>query len=107
MIALTHMLLKMPLETFQNLFLICVALQSELGNFAQSSTLLRQSFYPKFQTMFQPCNLKGALQLVEDFHAQVQVDCSPRKAAKKSGMFVRGEVRGGCLEWESHAAEMR
>uniref|UniRef100_A0A8C3L3A3 GON-4-like protein n=1 Tax=Chrysolophus pictus TaxID=9089 RepID=A0A8C3L3A3_CHRPC len=57
---------------------------SELGNFAQSSTLLRQSFYPKFQTMFQPCNLKGALQLVEDFHAQVQVDCSPRKAAKKS-----------------------
>ncbi|OXB70918.1 UNVERIFIED_CONTAM: hypothetical protein H355_010744 [Colinus virginianus] len=58
--------------------------QSELGNFARSSTLLRQSFYPKFQTMFQPCNLKGALQLVEDFHAQVQVDCSPRKAAKKS-----------------------
>uniref|UniRef100_A0A8C9L5N7 GON-4-like protein n=1 Tax=Pavo cristatus TaxID=9049 RepID=A0A8C9L5N7_PAVCR len=57
---------------------------SELGNFARSSTLLRQSFYPKFQTMFQPCNLKGALQLVEDFHAQVQVDCSPRKAAKKS-----------------------
>ncbi|POI34514.1 hypothetical protein CIB84_001734 [Bambusicola thoracicus] len=58
--------------------------QSELGNFARSSTLLRQSFYPKFQTMFQPCNLKGALQLVEDFHAQVQVDCSPRKAVKKS-----------------------
>uniref|UniRef100_A0A8C2TU59 GON-4-like protein n=1 Tax=Coturnix japonica TaxID=93934 RepID=A0A8C2TU59_COTJA len=57
---------------------------NELGNFARSSTLLRQSFYPKFQTMFQPCNLKGALQLVEDFHAQVQVDCSPRKAAKKS-----------------------
>uniref|UniRef100_G1MQA2 GON-4-like protein n=1 Tax=Meleagris gallopavo TaxID=9103 RepID=G1MQA2_MELGA len=60
---------------------------SELGNFAQSSTLLRQSFYPKFQTMFQPCNLKGALQLVEDFHAQVQVDCSPRKAAKKTNDF--------------------
>uniref|UniRef100_A0A8B9CV04 Myb-like domain-containing protein n=1 Tax=Anser brachyrhynchus TaxID=132585 RepID=A0A8B9CV04_9AVES len=57
---------------------------SELGNFARSSTLLRQSFYPKFQTMFQPCNLKGALQLIEDFHAQVQVDWSPRKAVKKS-----------------------
>ncbi|KAM6330992.1 GON-4-like protein isoform 4-T4 [Alca torda] len=57
---------------------------SELGNFARSSTLLRQSFNPKFQTMFQPCNLKGALQLMEDFHAQVQVDWSPRKAAKKS-----------------------
>ncbi|XP_051497211.1 GON-4-like protein isoform X3 [Apus apus] len=57
---------------------------SELGNFARSSTLLRQSFNPKFQTMFQPCNLKGALKLIEDFHAQVQVDWSPRKAAKKS-----------------------
>ncbi|XP_065515976.1 GON-4-like protein isoform X2 [Lathamus discolor] len=57
---------------------------SELGNFARSSTLLRVSFNPKFQTMFQPCNLKGALQLIEDFHAQVQVDWSPRKAVKKS-----------------------
>ncbi|NXG65284.1 GON4L protein, partial [Hemiprocne comata] len=57
---------------------------SELGNFARSSTLLRQSFNPKFQTMFQPCNLKGALQLIEDFHAQVQVDWSPRKATKNS-----------------------
>ncbi|KAM6039477.1 GON-4-like protein isoform 3-T3 [Chlamydotis macqueenii] len=58
--------------------------QSELGNFARSSTLLHQSFNSKFQTMFQPCNLKGALQLIEDFHAQVQVDWSPRKAVKKS-----------------------
>ncbi|XP_068270592.1 GON-4-like protein isoform X2 [Nyctibius grandis] len=57
---------------------------SELGNFARSSTLLRQPFNPKFQTMFEPCNLKGALQLIEDFHAQVQVDWSPRKAVKKS-----------------------
>ncbi|KFO74314.1 GON-4-like, partial [Cuculus canorus] len=57
---------------------------SELGNFARSSVLLRQPFNPKFQTMFQPCNLKGALQLIEDFHAQVQVDWSPRKAVKKS-----------------------
>uniref|UniRef100_A0A8C8AXX5 GON-4-like protein n=1 Tax=Otus sunia TaxID=257818 RepID=A0A8C8AXX5_9STRI len=60
---------------------------SELGNFARSSTLLRQSFSPKFQTMFQPCNLKGALQLIEDFHAQVQVDWSPRKAVKKTNEF--------------------
>ncbi|KFW08832.1 GON-4-like, partial [Eurypyga helias] len=57
---------------------------SELGNFARSSTLLRQSFNPKFQTTFQPCNLTGALRLIEDFHAQVQVDWSPRKAVKKS-----------------------
>uniref|UniRef100_A0A8C4U3I5 GON-4-like protein n=1 Tax=Falco tinnunculus TaxID=100819 RepID=A0A8C4U3I5_FALTI len=60
---------------------------SELGNFARSSTLLRLSFNPKFQTMFQPCNLKGALQLIEDFHAQVQVDWSPRKAVKKTNEF--------------------
>lgn len=70
---------------------LCLTLQSELGNFARSSTLLRQSFNPKFQTMFQPCNLKGALQLIEDFHAQVQVDWSPRKAVKKSGMYLKGQ----------------
>ncbi|NXY91322.1 GON4L protein, partial [Alcedo cyanopectus] len=57
---------------------------NELGTFARSSTLLHQSFQPRFQTMFQPCNLKGALQLLEAFHAQVQVDWSPRKAVKKS-----------------------
>ncbi|XP_027766152.1 GON-4-like protein [Empidonax traillii] len=57
---------------------------NELGNFARSSTLLRLPLQPKFQTMFQPCNLQGALRLVEDFHARVPVDCSPRKAVKKS-----------------------
>ncbi|NXU10258.1 GON4L protein, partial [Pardalotus punctatus] len=57
---------------------------SELGSFARSSTLLRVPLNPKFQTMFQPCNLQGALQLVEDFHSQVPVDWSPRKAVKKN-----------------------
>uniref|UniRef100_A0A8C3TAW7 GON4L n=1 Tax=Chelydra serpentina TaxID=8475 RepID=A0A8C3TAW7_CHESE len=57
---------------------------TELSNFAHSSMLLRQQFHPKFQTVFQPCNLKGALQLIEDFHAQVKVDWSPRKTVKKS-----------------------
>ncbi|NXR82040.1 GON4L protein, partial [Pycnonotus jocosus] len=57
---------------------------NELGSFAHSSTLLRVPLNPKFQTMFQPCNLQGALQLIEDFHAQVPVDWSPRKAAKKN-----------------------
>uniref|UniRef100_A0A8C0J3K1 GON4L n=1 Tax=Chelonoidis abingdonii TaxID=106734 RepID=A0A8C0J3K1_CHEAB len=57
---------------------------TELNNFAHSSMLLRQQFHPKFQTEFQPCNLKGALQLIEDFHAQVKVDWSPRKTVKKS-----------------------
>uniref|UniRef100_K7FJ22 GON-4-like protein n=1 Tax=Pelodiscus sinensis TaxID=13735 RepID=K7FJ22_PELSI len=57
---------------------------TELSNFAHSSMLLRQPFHPKFQTVFQPCNLKGALQLIEDFHAQVKVDWSPHKTVKKS-----------------------
>ncbi|NXT14786.1 GON4L protein, partial [Prunella fulvescens] len=57
---------------------------SELGSFAHSSTLHQVPQNPKFQTMFQPCNLQGALQLLEDFHAQVPVDWSPRKAVKKN-----------------------
>ncbi|NXO46012.1 GON4L protein, partial [Locustella ochotensis] len=61
---------------------------SELGSFAHSSTLLRVPLNPKFQTMFQPCNLQGALQLIEDFHAQVPVDWSPRKAVKKSASEI-------------------
>lgn len=80
--------------------LLCLTSQSELGNFARSSALLRQSFNPKFQTMFQPCNLKGALQLIEDFHAQVQVDWSPRKAVKKSGMYLKGQEVGKHLQRE-------
>ncbi|RLV86623.1 hypothetical protein DV515_00015857 [Chloebia gouldiae] len=43
---------------------------SELGSFACSSTLHQVPQNPKFQTMFQPCNLQGALQLIKDFHAQ-------------------------------------
>ncbi|XP_039943885.1 GON-4-like protein isoform X3 [Hirundo rustica] len=61
---------------------------SELGSFAHSSTLLRVPLDPKFQTMFQPCNLQGALQLIEDFHAQVPVDWSPRKVVKKNASEV-------------------
>uniref|UniRef100_A0A8C8RN63 GON-4-like protein n=1 Tax=Pelusios castaneus TaxID=367368 RepID=A0A8C8RN63_9SAUR len=60
---------------------------TELNNFAHSSTLLRQQFQPKFQTIFQPCNLKGALQLIEDFHSQVKVDWSPRKTVKSANEF--------------------
>ncbi|XP_017663960.1 PREDICTED: GON-4-like protein [Lepidothrix coronata] len=67
---------------------------SELGNFARSSTLLRLSLHPKFQTLFQPCNLPGALRLVEDFHAQVPVDWSPRKAVKKNNVPVLPRVLG-------------
>ncbi|XP_074079395.1 GON-4-like protein isoform X2 [Macrotis lagotis] len=57
----------------------------ELGTFAQSSVVLHQQFNPKFQTTFQPCNLKGAIQLIEDFHSHVNIDLNPRKNVEKSG----------------------
>ncbi|XP_072493895.1 YY1-associated protein 1 isoform X2 [Notamacropus eugenii] len=56
----------------------------ELGTFAQSSVALHQQFNPKFQTTFQPCNLKGAIQLIEDFHSHINIDLSPRKNVQKS-----------------------
>ncbi|XP_023598316.1 GON-4-like protein [Trichechus manatus latirostris] len=55
----------------------------ELGTFAQSSIALHHPFNPKFQTLFQPCNLTGAMQLIEDFSTHVSVDWSPRKTVKK------------------------
>ncbi|XP_006895844.1 PREDICTED: GON-4-like protein isoform X2 [Elephantulus edwardii] len=55
----------------------------ELGTFAQSSIALHHQFNPKFQTLFQPCNLMGAMQLIEDFSAHVSIDWSPRKTVKK------------------------
>ncbi|XP_068934184.1 GON-4-like protein isoform X2 [Petaurus breviceps papuanus] len=56
----------------------------ELGTFAQSSVALHQQLNPKFQTTFQPCNLKGAVQLIEDFHSHITIDLSPRKNVQKS-----------------------
>ncbi|KAB1260864.1 GON-4-like protein [Camelus dromedarius] len=58
--------------------------QKELGTFAQSSIALHHQFNPKFQTLFQPCNLMGAMQLIEDFNTHVSVDWSPRKTVKKT-----------------------
>ncbi|XP_076429784.1 GON-4-like protein isoform X7 [Peromyscus maniculatus bairdii] len=55
----------------------------ELGTFAENSIALHQQFNPKFQTLFQPCNWMGAMQLIEDF-AHVSVDCSPHKTVKKT-----------------------
>ncbi|XP_006861628.1 PREDICTED: GON-4-like protein isoform X2 [Chrysochloris asiatica] len=55
----------------------------ELGTFAQSSIALHHQFNPKFQTLFQPCNLMGAMQLIEDFSTHVSIDWSPRKTVKK------------------------
>ncbi|XP_063002335.1 GON-4-like protein [Elgaria multicarinata webbii] len=57
---------------------------TELDTFAQSSVLLCQPLGHKFQTVFQPCNLKEALQLVQDFHSHVKIEWSPRKAVKKN-----------------------
>ncbi|XP_059121621.1 GON-4-like protein isoform X3 [Peromyscus eremicus] len=55
----------------------------ELGTFAENSIALHQQFNPKFQTLFQPCNWMGAMQLIEDF-THVSVDCSPHKTVKKT-----------------------
>nr|XP_042135273.1 YY1-associated protein 1-like isoform X2 [Peromyscus maniculatus bairdii] len=57
--------------------------QKELGTFAENSIALHQQFNPKFQTLFQPCNWMGAMQLIEDF-AHVSVDCIPHKTVKKT-----------------------
>ncbi|XP_069506054.1 GON-4-like protein isoform X2 [Ambystoma mexicanum] len=46
----------------------------ELSSFATNSLLLRRPFNPDFQTAFQTCNLKDALQLVLDFHTLVPQD---------------------------------
>uniref|UniRef100_A0A8C0X1F8 GON-4-like protein n=1 Tax=Castor canadensis TaxID=51338 RepID=A0A8C0X1F8_CASCN len=56
----------------------------ELGTFAENSITLHQEFNPKFQTLFQPCNLMGAMQLIEDFNTHVHIDWSPRKTVKKT-----------------------
>ncbi|XP_052036060.1 GON-4-like protein isoform X3 [Apodemus sylvaticus] len=55
----------------------------ELGTFAENSIALHQQFNPRFQTLFQPCNWVGAMQLIEDF-AHISIDCSPHKTAKKT-----------------------
>lgn len=66
-----------------NLCLLCALFsQEELGTFAQSSIALHHQFNPKFQTLFQPCNLMGAMKLIEDFNTHVSIDWSPRKTVK-------------------------
>ncbi|XP_034356250.2 GON-4-like protein isoform X3 [Arvicanthis niloticus] len=55
----------------------------ELGTFAENSVALHQQFNPRFQTLFQPCNWTGAMQLLEDF-AHISIDCSPHKTVKKT-----------------------
>ncbi|KAM5256824.1 GON-4-like protein isoform 2-T2 [Ctenodactylus gundi] len=56
----------------------------ELGTFAQSSVALHHPLNPKFQTLFQPCNLVGAMQLIEEFNTHVSIDWSPRKTVRKN-----------------------
>ncbi|XP_078526193.1 GON-4-like protein [Lissotriton helveticus] len=56
----------------------------ELSSFASNSMLLRRPFNPDFQTAFQTCNLKDALQLVLDFHTLVPQDWSPCKEQTRS-----------------------
>ncbi|KAI4548891.1 hypothetical protein MG293_001221 [Ovis ammon polii] len=58
--------------------------QKELGTFAQSSIAFHHQFNPKFQTLFQPCNLMGAMKLTEGFSTRVSIDWSPRKTVTKA-----------------------
>ncbi|OWK04754.1 GON4L, partial [Cervus elaphus hippelaphus] len=51
---------------------------------SEASTTRIFLFNPKFQTLFQPCNLMGAMKLIEDFSTHVSVDWSPRKTVKKT-----------------------
>ncbi|XP_010642142.1 GON-4-like protein isoform X2 [Fukomys damarensis] len=57
----------------------------ELGTFAQSSTALHHQSNPTFQTLFQPCNLLGAMHLIEDFSTHISVDWIPPKTVRKNG----------------------
>nr|XP_056709685.1 GON-4-like protein [Euleptes europaea] len=62
---------------------------AELNTFAQSAALFHHPLSPKLQNSFQPCNLKEALQLIEDFHTHVKVEWSPRKVVKKKAQHFQ------------------
>ncbi|XDB49028.1 hypothetical protein AB1E18_002611 [Capra hircus] len=66
----------------------------ELGTFAQSSIAFHHQFNPKFQTLFQPCNLMGAMKLIEAFSTQVSINWSPRKTVTKTGHLPFKDLKG-------------
>ncbi|KAM4662431.1 GON-4-like protein [Discoglossus pictus] len=56
----------------------------ELSTFAENSNLAHRPLNPDFQSMFQPCNLKEALQLLPAFHSQVPGESETLKSQKKN-----------------------
>ncbi|XP_068108683.1 GON-4-like protein isoform X2 [Hyperolius riggenbachi] len=74
--------LSMEAETAR-LFLV------ELSSFAESSAV-SNSHCPNFQSAFQSCNLKVALQLIPMVHSQVPEDPEPPKPAIKTVTEVTG-----------------
>ncbi|XP_042296935.1 GON-4-like protein [Sceloporus undulatus] len=75
---------------------------TELDTFAQSSILLSQPLGHKFHTAFQPCNLKEALQLVADFHSDIKIEWSPRKAIKKNDQPSSTHLSSEVVNCKSH-----
>ncbi|KAM4690044.1 GON-4-like protein [Rhinophrynus dorsalis] len=56
----------------------------ELSSFAESSALTHRPHNPDFQSMFQPCNLREALQLLPIFHSNVPEDEVSPKSKKQN-----------------------
>ncbi|XP_069806817.1 GON-4-like protein isoform X2 [Dendropsophus ebraccatus] len=61
---------------------------AELSTFAESSALTHGSLIPGFQSTFQACNLKEALELIPLVHSQVTEDVEPPKPTRKSANDV-------------------
>ncbi|KAL9823229.1 LOW QUALITY PROTEIN: GON-4-like protein [Geothlypis trichas] len=60
---------------------------AELSSFARSSRLQQAPLQPRFQSAFQPCNLQGALQLLQDCRGLAAAEGSPRKGARSANEF--------------------
>ncbi|XP_073408399.1 GON-4-like protein isoform X1 [Dendrobates tinctorius] len=61
---------------------------AELSTFADSSSLRHGVVTPNFQSFFQACNLKDALQLIPLVHSQVPEDIEPSNPSKKTANDV-------------------
>ncbi|XP_077112681.1 GON-4-like protein isoform X2 [Ranitomeya variabilis] len=57
---------------------------AELSTFADNSSLRHGVVTPNFQSLFQACNLKDALQLIPLVHSQVPEDIEPSNPSRKT-----------------------
>ncbi|CAJ0927027.1 unnamed protein product [Ranitomeya imitator] len=61
---------------------------AELSTFADNSSLRHGVVTPNFQSLFQACNLKDALQLIPLVHSQVPEDIEPTNPSRKTANDV-------------------